>query len=241
MGRTGRKSIWETPPGNIKATVEADQDWVGHVPAGVDPTDPLFATPKSVVEQLRVVEERKRDRSWEKQANNRPTTFRGVPPKLQAEVRQMAADLHVTVDDVARAFLEFGWQCYRKGELQITPTLNRQRLTLFPEPGNWAGVKRPGWFERVWETLPPKTIINRKDPRKIDEQAVKPWKWPKANYRCLPVELVTAIRQLHTKHTIPIGEIVTLFLGHALEAYRSGRLVLDPQPRIGTSVTFKEK
>ena len=42
---------------------------------------------------------------------------------------------------------------------------------------------------------------------------------------CLPVAIG------HEKKSIPLGEVATLFLGHSLDAYRTGRLVLNPQPR----------
>lgn len=235
MGKTStRKSVWGSPAHQPPTPEPIESGW------GTETAQPAAQAPVavSVVEQLRVVEKKQRDRSWEKKEDNRPTSYRGVPPKLQAELRQVAADLQVTVDDVARAFLEFGVLCYRKKEITIAPTLSRQRLTLFPDPDNWAGVKRPGWYERVWNQPAPKAANGKKGSHKGDTEAVKPWKWPKASYRRLPAELVETIHQLHEQHSVPVGEIVTLFLGHALDAYQSGRLILEPQPRTSASLTY---
>ncbi len=238
MSKTSpRKSVWGSPTPQPPAAEPAESGW------GTETPQPAAQAPAAVpvVEQLRVVEKKQRDRSWEKQGENRPTSYRGVPPKLQAEVRHVAADLQVTVDDVSRAFLEFGVQCYRKKEIKIAPTLSRQRLTLFPDPDNWAGVKRPGWYERVWDQPAPKAANGKKSSHKGDTEMVKPWKWPKASYRRLPAELVETISQLHETHSVPVGEIVTLFLGHALEAYQTGRLILEPQPRASASLTVSAK
>lgn len=237
MGKQGRKSIWDTPVPETASAEPAAPGWGGDKPQAVP--QPPAAVP--IVEQLRLTEKKQRDRSWEKKEDNRPTSYRGVPPKLQAEVRQVAADLQVTVDDVARAFLEFGVLCYRKKEIKIAPTLSRQRLTLFPDPDNWAGAKRPGWYERVWDQPAPKAGNGKKGSHKGNTETVKPWKWPKASYRRLPAELVETIHQLHEKHSVPVGEIVTLFLGHALDAYQTGRLILEPQPRASASLTYSAK
>jgi hypothetical protein len=237
MGKTERKSIWDIPAPETPGGEPATSGWGGNQP---QPASQLPAA-VPIIEQLRLVEKKQRDRSWEKKEGNRPTSYRGVPVRLQAEIRQVAVELQVTVDDVARAFLEFGLQCYRQGELKITPTLRRQRLTLFPAPDHWTGVRRPGWYECDRDRPVPKPTRCKKSTHKSDEQAETPWKWPKASYRRLPGDLVETIRQLHEKHSIPVGEIVTLFLVYALDAYQSGRLILEPQPRTSASLAYSSK
>jgi hypothetical protein len=235
MSKPRRKSIWDTPAPEAGNTEPTAPGWGGDQASAQPPA----AVP--IVEQLRLAEKKQRDRSWEKQEDNRATSYRGVPPKLQAEIRQVAVELQVTMDDVARAFLEFGLQCYRKNEIKIAPALSRQRLTLFPDSDNWVGAQRPGWYERVWEKPTLKITTSKKGAHKGEEPAVKPWNWPKVSYRRLPADLVETIRQLHEKHAVPVGEIVTLFLGHALDAYQSDRLILDSQPRKGASLTYCAK
>lgn len=237
MSKPGRKCIWNPPAPEMDSSGPTTPGWDEEKPQA--PLQPPPAVP--IVEQLRLTEKKQRDRSWEKQEDNRPISYRGVPPRLQAEVRQVATDLQVTVDDVARAFLEFGVLCYRKNEIKIAPTLSRQRLTLFPDQNNCADVKRPGWYERVLDKPMSKTASGKRGTRKGKEESVKPWKWPKVSYRRLPTELVETIHQLHEAYSVPVGEIVTLFLGHALDAYQSGRLILEPQPRTGTSLTYSTR
>lgn len=233
MNKSGRKSIWDTPEPSADETTEKLLSDPSAAPSV------RLATP--VIEQLRVAEVKQRDRSWEKMTTNRPTTYRGVPPKLQAAIREIAADLQVNMDDVGRAFLEFGMQCYRQGEIRMTAVLSNQRLTLFPAADAWGSKPRPGWFEQVWDAQPPEPGTKQRTRRKADGNTTKPWQWPRVSYRGLPDDLKAAIQELHQQHSVPAGEVVTLLLGHALEAYQNGRLVLNPQPRSGSSLTFSER
>jgi hypothetical protein len=225
MGKQGRKSMWDTPAPETAAAKPAASGWGGDKPQ-VAPQPPA-AVP--VVEQLRVVEKKQRDRGWEKEESNRPMLFRRVPPLLRQAIKEIADDLQVRVDDVARAFLEFGLQCYQKNEIQVQPVLSEGRLTLFPRPDDhWNKNVLPGWYERVWEQqLPAKK--SRKTSKSGDGHE-KPWKW-QVSYRGIPAEVQLALREIHQKKSIPLGEVATLFLGHSLDAYRTGRLVLNPQPR----------
>jgi len=229
MGKSGRKSIWDTSAQETAAAEPAAPGW-GSDRASAQPP---AAVP--VVEQLRVVEKKRRDRSWEKQADNRPMLFRRVPPGLCNAIKEVAGDLQVRVDDVARAFLEFGLDCYQKGDLEIRPVLSDGRLTLFPKADNrWGKSSIPGWYEKVWDQQAP-----AKKTRKSQQATARkeqPWKW-QVSYRGIPGEVQDAIREIHRKKSVPLGEVATLLLGHSLEAYRAGQLVLTPQPRQAAGVT----
>ena len=233
MNKNERKSIWDPPE---PPATEAEEQFPSE-PAAIPPVHP--ATP--VIEQLRVAEAKQRDRSWEKKTANRPTTYRGVPPKLQAAIREIATDLQVNVDDVGRAFLEFGLQCYQQGEIRMTALLSNQRLTLFPAADAWGSKPRPGWFEQVWDTQPPDPAAKQRSRRKTNADTAKPWQWPRVSYRGLPDGLKAAIQEMHQQHHVPAGEVVTLLLGHALDAYQNGRLVLNPQPRNEPLLIFSER
>jgi len=226
MSKTSpRKSVWSSPAPQPPAAEPAESGW------GTETPQPAAQAPAAVpvVEQLRVVEKKQRDRGWEKEESNRPMLFRRVPPPLRQAIKEIADDLQVRVDDVARAFLEFGLQCYQKNQIQVQPVLSEGRRTLFPRPDDrWNKNVLPGWYERVWEQQPP-AKKSRKTPKSGDGQE-KPWKW-QVSYRGIPAEVQSALREIHQKKSIPLGEVATLFLGHALDAYRTGRLVLNPQPR----------
>lgn len=230
MKRAGRKSIWDSmesfPP-------ESDTQ-LGWDKQPVLAGEPQLPEAIPVVEQLRVADKKSRDRKWERQPENRPMLFRGIPPGLRTAIKEIAISLNVRVDDVARAFLEFGLQCYWKSEIQVQPVLSDGRRTLFPAPqDSWGKNSLPGWYEKVWEQQSQQTRSRRNHNSNRGEE--KPWKW-QVSYRGIPAAIQAEIRQIRTDKDVPLGEVATLFLGHALEAFRNGRLVLNPQPKVGPRV-----
>jgi hypothetical protein len=225
MKKSGRKSIWNSTETEISEP-GGQTTWEGHSPLSGE-QQPPEAIP--VVEQLRVAEKKERNRQWERQPENRPMLIRGIPPVLRASVKEIAAVLNVRIDDVARAFLEFGLKCYRSGEIQIQPVLSDGRRTLFPSPdAGWGRNILPGWYEKVWDQQPPQKGVRSK--RQSNSTRDKPWKW-QASYRGIPEEIQAEIRQIRISKEVPLGEIATMLLGHALEAYKTGRLVLNPLPK----------
>jgi hypothetical protein len=225
MVQPGRKSIWQN-------TTFVDETNQQGLPANL----PI---PQSVVEQLRVAEEKQRDRSWERQ--NRSFLVRGVPPALTMAVKEIAVTLNVRADDVARAFLEYGLFCYQRGEIKLMPVLSNQRLTLFPQPETaWQVQTRPGWIEKLWDVQPP-AKTNPKQKRQEKTSIEKPWRW-QVSYRGIPEDVKTSLRQLRQQNSVPLGEVVSAFMGHAWEAYQAGRLVLNPQPQVAGSLnaTFSQ-
>lgn len=221
MGKPARKSIWDTPENTSPSS-----------PTTI-PTPPVAV---AVVDQLRVAEKKQRDRSWEKE--NRSMLFRGVPPKITASIKEIAGDLQVRADDVARAFLEFGLLCYQRGEIHFKPVFD-QRLTLFPKGGSgWGKNAQPGWVEKVWDCQPPAKPARGKSARSRSE--TKAWAW-QVSYRGIPAATQAAIREIRQQHFVPLGEVATYLLGHSLDAYQNGRLALNPQPRLNSEVTFAEK
>ena len=177
-------------------------------------------SPASIIDSLRVATPKKRNRSWEKK--NRPVTFRGVPPRLQEGVKEVAEELQVNVDDVARAFLEFGLQCHRFGEIRLSPYPKGQHMTLFPRSVSG----QPGWTQRILDSQqqsePSKGKIKKGNKERLWQKRV--------SYR-IPIDLHLSIKEIAEKRYVPIGEVVILFIGHALEAYQNGRLGLNPQLR----------
>lgn len=185
--------------------------------------------PQSIVEQLRVAKKKVRSRNWEKKLAHKTVSFRGISPELHQVIKTIALNQQVPVDDIARAFLEFGLQRHRSGRLTIHPALHQQRMTLFPEASIWSSKGLPGWVERSWNT----TGLSQPGPSKASRKSgnEKSWRWPVVSFRGLPEELVSALRDLRQENHVPVGEIVTLFLTYSLAAYQSGTLVLYPQPK----------
>ena len=170
---------------------------------------------------LPTVEKHARDRRWEQA--HQAMTFRGVLPPLHTAVKELAEHLQVNVDDVARAFLEYGLRCYELGRLKVEPVLH-EKLTLFPEG------KRPGWYEAVPENRAPRSA----EKRATSKQKTKPWQF-RVSYR-LPLEIRLAVDKLRTQKNVPVGEIVSVLLDFALKAHQHGQLVLTPMPKQGAGL-----
>ena len=100
-------------------------------------------------------------------------------------------------------------------------------MTLFPLPNGWG--KQAGWTEGDgWEPTEPKENPAKRKGQAKEEK--RPWE-DRVHYR-MSDDVHEAIKQLAEKHTVPLGEILTLFLKHGLESYLAGYLRLNPQPKV---------
>jgi len=171
-------------------------------------------------DRLEETQPRKRKREWEK--SHKPKHYRGVPAEVRQKVKEVAEALGVPVDEVARAFLEYGLRCVERGTLRIEgrPSLRRVRMTLYPFNG-------AGWAENGWTPQPP-----RRSGRKKNE-TTGIWK-EMAHYR-LPDELHEQVKRL-AGEVYPLGELVAVLLKHGVESYNAGVLVLLPQPKTSASL-----
>ncbi len=141
MGKPGRKSIWDTPPGSSPSLAEQDQGWGSQVETQTVPKPITPAVP--IVEQLRVAKQVKRQRGWEQ--GNKTRSYWGIPLELREALGWIAQELCVKVDDVARAFFEYGLDEVQKGALDLIPHPNPKgpKMTLYP--GGW---KHQPWSRR---------------------------------------------------------------------------------------------
>jgi hypothetical protein len=82
-------------------------------------------------------ESKSRDRSWEREQRQAAgfvtVTYRRIPEELRAEIKEIASENLVTVDEIARFFLEYALESYKAGELTIQPKPAPGKYTLFPE------------------------------------------------------------------------------------------------------------
>jgi hypothetical protein len=183
----------------------------GTPPAPPTPIDLMGAEPK------------KRNRGWEKSHKARP--YRGVSADVHEQVVALASHLLVTTDEVAQMFVQYSLSCLANEILTISPRPKAQRMTLFPLPNGWG--EQAGWSETDgWKPTDPQLLPSK---RKTVQKSNTLWKYA-PGYR-LPDEIHDAVKRLADQHTVPLGEIMTLFLKHGLESYKTGRLRLNPQPR----------
>ena len=158
----------------------------------------------------------KRNRGWEK--IHRPYRYVNVPLELRDQVVALAEHLVVTADEVARAFFEYGLECVDDDTLRLRthPNPEGRKMTLFPRE------QASGWQKA---NDGPKEIPAR---RKKKSERVKKI-YPAVSYR-LPESLHNMLCGLAMELDVPVGEVVTLLLRHGLDAYRKGKLNLNPHP-----------
>jgi len=172
---------------------------------------------------LMSAKKRKRDRKWEKE--HRTCSYRGVPQYLHQQVIALASQLQVNTDEVVQVFVKYGLSCLEQEILTISPHPKAQRMTLFPLPDGWG--QQAGWTEvGKWTPVQKKEIPIKKVTAKKPQNS---WEI-RVHYR-LPADAHEAIKQIAEEHTLPIGEVMTLFLKHGLESYKSGKLALIPHPK----------
>ena len=185
---------------------------------------PTPTQPPSLYDSLRVAAPRKRNRQWEKQQQSRKVVYRGIDPKLALKAKTIADDLQVPSGEVACAVLEYALRSYERGDYDLRPRPNpeRMRMTLFPQstsshskdkPRRSSRHKRP---EALWRVI--------------------------TTWRGFSLELkqeLTALASDDGLH-VPIGELITALLRFGLKAYETGLLVLEPKPK-STTFTLAHK
>ncbi len=183
-----------------------------------------FLAPIADPERLEGSERRKtkgRKREWEKA--NKPKHYRGVPAEVRQAIREIASDLSVPADEVARAFLEYGLYCVRRGDLTISgrPSQRRAKMTLYPFSG-------AGWAENGWTPKPPKRGVGKKEILAL---------WREAAFYRIPDVIHEQVKQL-AGDVYSIGDVVTILLKHSIESYTRGTLTLTPQPKVPAGLNW---
>jgi hypothetical protein len=211
-----RRSVWDTEPEPIE-TSSTPSAW-DRLKA---PVQPAPEQPKTILEQLRPAEKQPallRNRDWEK--DHPSMTYRLVPKEVRGAVKEIAGQLRCTADLVAGALLAYAITCYQRGDLRLHPQPTHFGLRLFPENyQQTAKPKRLRWTEHQDQPKPYQPKSNRrKRPAGLYKQQV--------TYR-LSTEIRVEIDQISRDHHIPPGEVVTKFLLWGIQAYQSGKLVLE--------------
>ena len=185
-----------------------------------------MASPEAMqaIEEQRVEHKGKsRKREWEKM--NPAKTYRGVPKDIRKGVVEIATNLNVRADDVARVFFEYGLKCIQRGTLRLDSVQPKGlRMTLYPFSG-------AGWAENTWSPQPPKSQKAVKG-----NQEELDWK-EVVSYR-IPTGLHERVKEL-AGEVIPLGEVVTILLKNGIEGYEDGQLVLLPQQKIMPNLDWK--
>jgi hypothetical protein len=142
----------------------AFQDWAQqqHEPAQIP--ESTFPAPPTPIDLMGMAKPRQRSREYEKR--NRSFTYRLTDKELGAKVAAVAASLQVTVDEVARAFVEVGIREARAGRIPFNsvPPVQR-RLTLYPTGAETWKIQEQDSWQKI---IPPRV---RQKPLSSTEKA----------------------------------------------------------------------
>ena len=184
---------------------------------------------------------KKRNRDWEQAHRAETVTYRGIPRECHHWVEEIASGLAVPRDEVIRAFLEYGEERYRRGELHLYAYPKSQRMTLFPSSDVAAThnmVQNKEISNWLSEAFP---VVTHKPSDKKPKKKAKPepaWQ-VRVTYR-IPVELKEKVRTIAEAHTLPVGEVVRFFIEQSLIAFRKGDLPLQPAPKLIGKTLFQD-
>ena len=131
-------------------------------------------------------------------------SYRGIPKEVQTAIKTIAGELDVTTEEVARAFLEFGLYCFRNNEIDVQAHIKGRHMTLFPNGWN----RQPAWTDCGWGKKA------ETQPREKKKREPSTWQTV-VTYRRIPLEVKKAIQGISALHTVPVGEVATLFFLHA--------------------------
>lgn len=175
---------------------------------------------------------KRRERAWEQARRAEIATYRGIPPETHQTLIHIANALGVPVDEVARAFLEYGLGQYHAGQLPLSSYPKAQRMTLFPEGSQAQVAAASKWLQQAFPV--------KRTERKV-KKAKAPKKWEaRVTYR-IPVELKAEIKQVAAGHYVGVGELVLFLFLHALKAFEEQRLQLQPQPKLTGKTLFQDR
>ena len=188
------------------------------LPAPGEP--PSVPVPLSVVEQLHFAETRKPSSKNRHQRSN-AVSYRGFPIELKESIRIVSQELQVSLDEVARATLEYALGMYWSGKLILNPAPARLKMTLYPRDPKAARPVSPS--------------------KKSKRKKVEPPRWMTVvTFRSIPVATREAVKQIAAEHDLPVGEVAAFLIGYGIGAFRSGELALRPVPKAGANTLFGE-
>jgi hypothetical protein len=172
---------------------------------------------------------KKRKRDWD--LNNPATRFRKVDPALLLAIVNISDTFDIPRSDVARAFMEFGLDCYEKGLIKFEPSFEGSRQTLYPKgidgsptwryvPGGLGNEKKP--TKKKVKKNKGSFLDNEKDEDKADWEKGATWR--------LPNQLIEKLTNLAKALQVPIGEVINVLGKTSLEVYNKGEFILNSKP-----------
>lgn len=158
---------------------------------------------------------RKRDRDWEKTHNDEILRLSSFPLALHEKVLGLSDELQVNVGTVAQTLLAYALDAYRRGRLQLKPSLSQGKWTLFPTGAGSLGWKSGGGIKEK------KTIKAQKKGR---GGKAKKNNLVRVGYRDIPAEIQSMLRELADQKDVPLSEVGRLMIEFAIVDYENGAM-----------------
>jgi hypothetical protein len=212
----------------------AFQDWAQQQHESTQIPESAIPAPPTPIDLMGMAKPRQRNRDYEKR--NRSFTYRLTDKELGARVAAVALSLQVTVDEVARAFVEVGIREARAGHIPFNsiPPVQR-RLTLYPT-GNetWSIQEEDGWRKTVHPHEKKKPLSSAEKTRRQQElnRFRVSYRWPSAVDQSLAALTETVAGKAITRSDGRKGWVLTILLRYGLSMYEVGKLPLQPKPKI---------
>ncbi len=185
----------------------------------------------------------KRNRDWDRAHLPEKVTYRGIPKRLQDTVSELAESLNVPRDELVRAFLEYSLAELQSNRLTLIAHPKARHMTLYPagdrsnrQTGKREHPSAASWLDQAFPSAGRAQTSSVKKKRGKDAQKKERWE-ARATYR-LPVVLKEQVKSLADEHDVPVGELVLFFLDHAIRAYQTGELRLNPTPHTSGKTLF---
>jgi hypothetical protein len=233
----GRRKIefpWQSGGQREAETTQFDADpWGRSIGVQTSSQEPALLDPNTVMATVMpvAVRKKKRSRPWDKR-NHASRKYRGIPAVVHSRVKEIAGEIHVSVSEVAQAFMEYGLSGYSQGALVLKPKLQESRFTLYPPDRSWSG--RQAWKKGSGSGRASKSALQKKN----RNAQTKEWEQEVA-YR-IPTEVHAALLNLAESLMVPVGEVVTSFFAYAITDYESGELEFTPQPKATKRTLYPE-
>ena len=223
-----RRSIWDDEVRELDS-LEDDQIELNQQ-VDIDQSTPDISKnrPATILDQLRTAEpkiQKVRNRSWESQHPSK--TYRKVPHVIRDTINEIAATYEYNASQIAQAFLEYALMCYQRGDFKLDLELDKHGLTLIP--GGWSEELKPIWAESTWTSKSQKKKKRRK-------KTGTPLYKQRVHYRLSPdlIEMIDKVCKTSRDssgvlihRTYHDGEVIARFLTFAIEAYNTGKLILE--------------
>lgn len=209
----------------------AFEEWAGGNQSSGAETPVL---PPSPLDGMIVAAPRQRNREYEKQ--NRSFTYRLTDKELGTRIAAVAISLQVTADEVARVFVEVGMREASAGRIPFDsiPPVQR-RMTLYPTgTETWSIQEQEGWQKTVPVREKQRPLSSAERSRRQQElnKSVVAYRWPADVDHSLSTLTETIAGKAITRSDGRKGWVLTILLRYGLSMYETGKLPLQPQPKI---------